>query len=339
MKLSSARVPASILMLASLVIAAGCAGIVNPAASQPALAPQGVVAWSNAPAPLILVADFSGDSILGYPPKDNGNATPSIDIAGSKTGFGHVDNIAIDSSSRIYANVNDKYVAVFASNANGNVSPISKISGSNTQLSFPIGVAVDSKGYLYVADCGYGNVKVFKPGAHGNVAPIRVIGLTTGCTIEEAVDSKDDLYVTSGDNVISEFSPYSEGNNLIKQIDEKEISGGVGIRSIAIDSQNNIYVGNLLEKDVLVYAPSASGPAIPIRKIAGSLTHLGAPSGLSIDGSDALYVTVCHYCHQGSGTDSVLVFAPKAKGNVKPRTVIQGKKTELFVPTDVVVRR
>jgi hypothetical protein len=329
------------LILTSALVLTSCSTAVPNASLAPQAAgrqSQRLATPAKALSPLILVADFSGNAVLGYSLTANGNVAPTIDIAGSKTRLGHADNIALDSADRIYVSINDKTIGVFNATSNGNVRPAHGIGGSNTQLSFPIGVAVDSKGYLYVADCGYGNVKVFAPGAHGNVAPVRVIGLTTGCTIEEAVDSNDNLYVTSGDNVISEFSSYANGNNPVKQIQEAEKSGGIGIRSIAIDSHSNIYAGNLLAKDIRVYAPTASGPASPIRTITGSKTHLGAPTGLSLDGSDTLYVTVCQYCHQGSGQDSVLVFAPKAKGNVKPRAVIAGTKTKLNAPTDLVVR-
>jgi hypothetical protein len=287
---------------------------------------------------MIFVADFSGNAVLGYPLTAKGNQSPSIAIDGNKTGLGHADNVALDSMKRIFVSINDKTIGVFAASANGNVPRIRKIAGKNTGLSFPIGVAVDSKGYVYVADCGYGDVKVFAPGAHGNVAPVRIIGLTTGCTIEEAIDSSDNLYVTSGDNFISEFSAYSQGNNLVKQITEAEKSGGIGIRSVAIDSHGNIYAGNLLAKDIRVFSSSASGPATPIRTIAGSHTHLGAATGLALDSKDKLYVTICRYCHQGSGTDSVLVFAAGAKGNATPQSVIVGSKTKLNAPTDLVVR-
>jgi hypothetical protein len=328
------------VIAAVLLISSGCGtSVTNPSAPAPpvAAAPQA----RNGPGalrPLILVADFSGNAALGYPLTAKGNAAPAIDVNGKLTGLGHADNIALDAASNIYISINDKTIGVYAANANGDARRIRKIGGSNTQLSFPIGVAVDSKGHLYVADCGNGDVKVFASRANGNVAPIRVIGLTTGCTIEEAVDAKDDLYVTSGDNVISEFSSYAHGNNPIRQIDEKEASPGVGVRSVAIDSQGNLYAGNLLAKDIRVFSPSASGTASPIRTIAGSQTHLGAPTGIALDDNDDLYVTICEFCHQGSGTDSVLIFPPKAKGNIKPKAVIVGSKTELNAPTDLAVR-
>jgi 6-phosphogluconolactonase (cycloisomerase 2 family) len=328
-----------VAVFGAILTLVGCsAGSQRSSMALPGLRQEAVAPRSPALAPMILVADFSGDAVLGFPIAAKGNPKPSVDIAGSKTGLGHADNIALDASKRIFVSIDDKTIGVYAATANGNVPRVRRIAGSKTGLSFPIGVTVDSKGYVYVADCGYGDVKVFKPGANGNVAPVRVIGLTTGCTIEEAVDSNDDLYVTSGDNIITEFSSFGQGNNLIKQITEAEKSPGVGIRSVAIDSHGNIYAGNLLAKDIRVFAASASGPANPIRTIGGSRAHLGAPTGLALDTKDKLYVTVCRYCHQGSGSDSVLVFAAGAKGNVTPLAVIAGKNTKLNAPTDLTIR-
>lgn len=158
----------------------------------------------------------------------------------------------MDASDNIYTSIDGKTIGVYVADARGNVRPIRQISGSNTQLKFPIGVAVDSNGYLYVADCSYGDVKVFKPGARGNVSPVRAIGLISGCVISLAVDSSDDLYATSGDNQISEFSSYAAGNGLITVIYESEAKKGDSIRSIALDSHSNICGGNLLAKDIRV---------------------------------------------------------------------------------------
>jgi hypothetical protein len=329
--------------LCGATLLSGCRGAGVTPASAPPLGSLAPASGEGALRSSILVASFSGHEVLGYAPTAKGNVAPSLVIGGTKTGLGTPDNIALDASDNMYTSVDGKIVAVFAAGAHGDARPIRRISGKNTGLSFPTGVAVDSQGYLYVADCGQGNVKVFAPKAHGNVAPIRVIGVSGGCTISEAVDSNDDLYVTTSDqaghDAISEFSPQSQGNNRVKQIEESEIKGGVGIRSIAIDSHGNIYAGNLLAKDIRVFAPSASGTSKPIRTISGSQTHLGAPTGLSLDASDKLYVTICHYCSEGSGTDSVLVFAAGVKGNVKPQAVIVGSKTKLEAPTDLVFRR
>ncbi|MGB8521010.1 MAG: hypothetical protein WCD38_12690 [Candidatus Tumulicola sp.] len=332
---SFARQP---LWAALLLAGAGCAGNAAPAAPSPATLLQ-ADATPSALAPAIVVGNYSGANILKFALDAKGNVSPTAVISGPRTGIEHADNVALDTSFRTYASINGKTIAAYSADAHGNAKPVRTIAGGNTQLAFPIGVAVDSAGYLYVADCGYGNVKVYAPGANGNVSPIRVIGLTSGCTIQLAVDKTDQLYVTSGDNLISEFSSESNGNALLRTISEGKGSGGIGIRSIAVDGRGYVYAGNLLAKDIRVFAPHAQGFAKPMRTIGGSNTHLGAATGLALDASNNLYATICRHCSQGSGTDSILVFGPGAKGNVKPDRVIEGKNTMLSSPTDLVVRQ
>lgn len=326
------------VLAGAAVALAGCQAAVTPPVGARSPASAQSDARRGAPAPMVFVGDFSGNAILGFPLSSKGNVAPAVDISGNKTGLGHADNVALDPAKRIYVSIDGKTIGAFPANGNGNIRRSRKIAGSKTGLSFPIGVALDSKGYLYVADCGYGDVKVFAPGADGNVAPIRIFSPSNGCTIELAVDASDNVYVTCGDNEIAEFSSESQGNAPIKVIQEQEGQKGVGVRSVTVDGDGNIYAGNLLAKDIRVFPPTASGPSKPSRTIKGSNTHLGAATGLGLDSKKRLYVTVCEHCSEGSGKDSVLVFAAGAKGNAAPLAVIAGSKTKLSAPTDLVVR-
>jgi len=323
------------LPIALLFVIAGCGGA-TPAASSPATLAQS--ASSRALEPAIIVGNFGGADVLKFALDDEGNVAPAAVISGDRTGIEHADNVALDTSFRTYASLNGKKVAVFSADAHGNAKPVRVIAGANTMLSFPIGVAVDSNGYLYVADCGDGNVKVFAPGATGDVRPIRTVGVYHDCTIEVAVDKNDQLYATSSQDVISIFSSEATGNVLLRTITEGNGSGSLGLRSIAVDGHGFVYAGNLLSKDIRVYGPNAQGEAKAVRKITGSNTRLGAATGLALDASDNLYATICRHCSNGSGTDSIVVFPPGAKGNVKPDRVIEGDKTLLSAPTDLVIR-
>jgi 6-phosphogluconolactonase (cycloisomerase 2 family) len=289
--------------------------------------------------PAIVVASFSGAEILEYALDASGDQAPLSVIGGKKTKINHVDNVALDKSDHIYATINGSEVAIYGAGAHGDARPIGHIGGSNTTIVFPIGVAVDSSGFVYVADCGTGKIDVFEPNAQGNIAPLRQLSLGT-CVIELALDKNDHLYATSGDATITEYAPAGQGNSVLRSINEDEQSGGISIRSIAVDSHGYIYAGNLLAKDIRVYDRSASGNAHAVRTISGSKTHLGAPTGLALDApDDNLYVTICEYCSNGSGKDSIVVFAPRANGNVKPKTVIMGTKTRLDAPTDLTIRQ
>ena len=337
MTLSSFSFAARPLLLALLFFAGGCGGATPQSAvwfgtQSAALAPHTLE-------PAIVVGNFSGSNILKFALDAKGNAAPNAVISGDRTGIDHADNVALDTSFRTYASLNSTKIGIFASDAHGNAKPIRVISGPNAQLKSPIGVAVDSNGYLYVADCGYGNVKVFAPGAGGNVSPVRVLQLSYDCTIAVAVDKNNQLYVTTSRDVIAIFSPEATGNVLLRTITEGNGSGALGLRSIAVDGHGYLYVGNLLAKDIRVFGPNARGGAKPVRRITGSETHLGAATGLALDASNNLYATICRHCSQGSGIDSIVVFGPDAKGNVKPDRVIAGTKTLLESPTDLAIRQ
>jgi len=326
---------------AGILVLAGCRAGAAGSAIPPAQPEnrQAAHARPGALDPAIVVANFSGSDILEFALDAHGNQAPRTVISGKKTKIDHADNVALNKNDHIFATINGDEIAIYAANAHGDAAPIGKIAGSNTQITFPIGVAVDSNGFVYEGDCGTGKVNVFAPGTKGNVAPLRQISFAS-CVIELALDATDHLYVASGDNLISEYSPGNQGNSPLRTIDEKEATGGIFIRSIAVDSHGYIYAGNLGAHDIRVYARSASGYADPVRTIHGSQTRLGAPTGLALDKpSDNLYVTVCEHCSHGSGSDSILIFKPRADGNVKPTTVIAGAKTTLDAPTDLTLRQ
>ena len=325
------------LLPALLVAIAGC-GSLTPAAPTVA-SPERTVAPAHALQPAIIVGNFSGANILKFALDAKGDAAPTATISGDRTGIEHADNVALDASFRTYASLNGKKIAIFSPDAHGNAKPVGVIAGANTTLASPIGVAVDSNGFLYVADCGTGSIKVFAPGATGNVSPIRTVGVYHNCTIEVAVDKNDRLYATSSLDIISVFSSEATGNVLLRTITEGNGSGALGLRSIAVDGHGFVYAGNLLAKDIRVYGPNAQGNAKPVRTISGSNTHLGAATGLALDASNDLYATICRHCSQGSGTDSIVVFGPDAKGNAKPDRIVEGTLTTLSSPTDLVVRQ
>jgi hypothetical protein len=106
------------------------------------------------------------------------NVAPQITLT---NGVGKPTGVALDQAGNIY--VSDQAstvctpacpaVLIFAAGSNGATVP-KAIAGSNTTLNAPTDVKVDSSGKIYVADTsssGAGTIKVFAPGASGNVAP------------------------------------------------------------------------------------------------------------------------------------------------------------------------
>ena len=66
--------------------------------------------------------------------------------------------------------------------------------------------------------------------------------------------------------------------------------------------------------------------------ISGALTGLVAPTGITLDANNVIYVT-----DPDNGAPSVRIFAAGANGNVAPVRVISGALTQLSNPLDVKV--
>jgi hypothetical protein len=115
--------------------------------------------------------------------------------------------------------------------------------GSNTGLAFPVGIAVDTSGIIYVANAATDAITEYAKNSSGNVSPINTIsGPSTGLN-----------------------TPFG----------------------IALDSSGLIYVANAggyegNNVSVTVYAANATGNAIPVTTIAGSLTQLARPHGVAV---------------------------------------------------------
>lgn len=134
----------------------------------------------------IFVVEPTQDAILvfnmrGYSGND---VAPVRQIRGANTALNHPVRAALDAQANLYV-VNrgspppassNAGIAVYAPDANGDAAPFRFIGGpfaGRAQLSDPFGIAVDDDGCVYVT--GANSLKVFGPGATGNVAPDGVI--------------------------------------------------------------------------------------------------------------------------------------------------------------------
>ncbi|MGH7662380.1 MAG: hypothetical protein ACRENA_15845, partial [Vulcanimicrobiaceae bacterium] len=158
------------------------------------------------------------------------------------------------------------------------------------------------------------------------------------------------LYVALGGNAVSqtepsriEAFPLNTSGNIapVKTITQYQNDMPAPV-AIAFDTSGNLYVGNIpypglqgSTSFITVFAPGASGSAIPIRTIgAGQNSTLGSAviEGLAVDAGGYVYVAMATSNENCTGTtsssctatdnDSILVFAPNTNGNVPPvRTI------------------
>lgn len=82
-----------------------------------------------------------------------------------------------------------------------------------------------------------------------------------------------------------------------------------------------------------MFAPGASGDAAPVRVIRGKRTGLTAAFAIAVDPPGNVYVVNS----DDMAISGVLVFGPRANGNVAPIRVIAGSATKLETPSGVAV--
>jgi NHL repeat len=241
-------------------------------------------------------------------------------------------------------NLSSAEVAYFPLGSNGNVPPAGAIVGSNTQLTgYPEGVAVDANGEIYVAELDTNSILGYPPGSNGDVAPNVVIhGSATGLAkpVGLALDAAGDIYVAncsigpvwgcpfrrSGHPSVVEFAAGSNGDVAPIRAIKGKRTGFVAPFSIAIGANSDIYVldsGNppSVQSAIDVFGPNAEGNVRPKRVIAGSTTLLNQAYGLVVT-SLGIYTDTWN----GKYLER---FRLRARGNVAPVAIVEGKRTQL----------
>jgi hypothetical protein len=172
-----------------------------------------------------------------------------------------------------------------------------------------------------------------------------------------ALDSHDNVFVlgaSQASDAILEFPAGSTGDSLTPSatiagdstglIGAKVLNGALdevtGPIAMAFDSQDNLYV--LVRKDnadnaeILKFAAGSNGNVAPVATIAGNMTGLYFPTGLTIDARGTIYVVNRGKSDYPSGKvevpPSVTVYAKGSSGNSRPIATISGDATQLVLP-------
>jgi DNA-binding beta-propeller fold protein YncE len=224
----------------------------------------------------------------------------------------------------IYAVNNDTIdtLVIFSRQAVGDVPP-------DRQLRTPhgtFGIAVDEETQeMFLTVQHDSAISVFKKGAKGGEAPIRLVqGDRTKLQDPHgmALDTRNKLlYVTNHGSVHQvRASVPSQGKARRREnpanwpLTREDVVPGSGL---------------MLPPSITVYPENASGDVAPLRVIQGSKTQLDWPTGIAVDPEhDELFVA-------NDGGNSVLVFTASAEGDVAPIRVIKGPKSLVSNPTGV----
>jgi hypothetical protein len=226
-----------------------------------------------------------------------------------------------------------------------NRSPVQDIVGPDTGINGPSDIALDSAGRIYVTNVGSNVINIYAPNATGDAPPIATLGGAktriagpTGI----AFNRYDKIYVTdrspSGPSTVLEFAPGATGDVPPVATIAGSQTRLQDTNSVAVDAKGEIFTSNFQspsgsnEGYIEVFAPHAHGDALPIRSIQGSNTGMIGNYGIAVDAEGDTYVPVAGY-------NRLLVFSAGANGDVKPAQNIGGRKTLLWLPTDVALDR
>lgn len=280
-------------------------------------------------------------AVLFFTRDANGNASPVSEISGSKTKLSFPAGLALDSQGNIYVANDDNAIRVYASSAQGNVMPIRTIAGTTTKLNDPTGIAIGSNDDLYVSNSPNrrnGWITVYASGANGNAAPIREIrGRKTQLFAPWGLgfDSQANLYVANDDpntGWITVYSPNAKDDAAPLRTIRGSATELEGPTGLSVDASGYVYVVNSesVNWGVGIFTPGADGNQAPVSYFSGGYGAFGI--GL---GGQKIYVTSVGYDDE----PFVATFSGGPVGNeghILRR--IQGKKTKLLWPQDVVVR-
>jgi hypothetical protein len=199
-------------------------------------------------------------------------------------------------------------ISGFARLANGNVAPDRILEGQNTNLSRTMhGLAYDElHDEIVVPVALSGAVLVFRGGATGDEAPLRVIqGSKTGMIRPQTVEV-DPVHneIVAADSSSRAILVYDRmGNGNVEPL--RKIGGSKtmfrDIIGIAVDPARNLIIASTRSTDgfsgILIFDRMANGNVAPLRKIGGPLTGaLGAFRQLKVDSERGMvYLAVQSY--------------------------------------------
>ena len=223
--------------------------------------------------------------LLRFAPGAHGNVAPDTQIEH------HVPyclGMAVDRTGRVALDGGARNtLQIWAPGASGKDPPRQTIAGSNTGLNGPWGLAFAYGGALYAASIGTPNspnpnIAVFAPRANGNATPLRSIAKADlhrpyGICIDP---ERPLLWVANSESsTILAFRLTANGSAQAVRSISGPHTGLYRPKAVAVDAAGYVYVNNtqhsIYTDAITVYAPDASGDAVPIQTIAGSNVKLG----------------------------------------------------------------
>jgi hypothetical protein len=272
-----------------------------------------------------------------YTPSPVATATPQYAIGGSNTQLNGPLYDAFDSTRRLYVTNYNPGTQVGALNiyqtfATGNVLPLTTVSGVGTLIDQPHGVTILSDGTVVVANTSpngaFPNSVLVFTALNSSSLPVLsaiIAGSLTQLSAPTGVasDSNKQIFVAN------------RGSGTITAYVEPTPTPIPSTTPSPTPSPTPTPTTNPSASPSASPSPTptpSSNNVAPNIVIGGALTGLIAPTGLTLDANNVIYVV-----DPDNGVPSVRVFAAGANGNVAPVRVITGPLTQLSNPLDVKV--
>lgn len=155
-------------------------------------------------------------------------------------------------------------------------------------LKTPSQIAVDAAGNLYVADSGLGTVTMYPQGS-GAVASSKTIGTGLTQPTGVAVDGAGDVFIAdSGNGAVYEVPEAGTGLNAAGQITLKTGLGTSDLQ-LAADGLGHLYISDPANHRV-VKLGNLGGSVGILAQTETDLTGFNAPSAVAVDAGNNLYV-------------------------------------------------
>jgi sugar lactone lactonase YvrE len=246
--------------------------------------PAGIAVADDGTIYVVNLSTYINDygSVQGYAAETSANDRFSRTLIGRATGLASPQGLALDRADTLYvASGLLQRITVYPPRARGETVPLRTLEGSNTELVSATAVALDAAGDLYVADRVYasglnaygpdlGAVRIYRPGASANEAPVRtIIGGYTKLNGPGglAIDSKGKVYVPNrwgaGAGSVTIYGPEADGDVRPLSMIAGPATGLQSPVAVALGQRDTLYV--LDAASVTVYAPGVRGNAAPVR--------------------------------------------------------------------------
>ncbi|MBV8530896.1 MAG: hypothetical protein JO104_06230 [Candidatus Eremiobacteraeota bacterium] len=225
-----------------------------------------------------------------------GKVKPMRTIWGSLTDLAMPEGVAVDSIGNVYAmngsegdfcSQEQAWVTEYKAGSNGNVPPIAIVNDRG----YFAAIALDVNGDLYTlgqdyvssSSCPY-SIHVYSPSGSGFTLVQDITGPSTQVPPLGgiAVDSNDNIYVSSGNKVLV-YAAGSNGDAAPLDVitgSKTRLSNTV---AVAVDASGDIYATSISPPArVTVYPPGSNGNALPSQDIVGKNTKLAGPISIVV---------------------------------------------------------